>query len=181
MQLAAPNGSVSIVEPDNKTTWTFAGKGDPAYPAAARTVFARTGDSVHVEITVLCEAAQEPCEKFRSDIRFNIEQVSKMSNDPSLRCHVNGETTECSHRPVREHSDQQLYVKIADDGTCGVDSLVVLCPDVGKHIRSEHPSDDPKVVVCGSATVKYDAVGRVLRVLTEQDLPIAFGCPPHAP
>jgi biopolymer transport protein ExbD len=78
------NGEVSFAEPDNKTTWTFVGKDDPAYPSAVRYVFGTSdGPVLHVEIAILCEASEEPCEKFRSVTRENVTQLSKMmAGDP---------------------------------------------------------------------------------------------------
>jgi hypothetical protein len=47
--------------------------------------------------------------------------------------------------------------------------------DIGKTIRAEHPSDDPKVGVCASEKIKYDALGKVLAALSEEHLAQA-GC-----
>jgi hypothetical protein len=180
MALPAPNGSVEFVEPDNKTTWAFAGKDDPAYPSAVRYVYTRNSGVLHVEITILCEASDGPCEKFRSEIRDNVAQLSKMlAGDPSVKCRVNGSTMKCGAEPVRKQIDQQIYVQVADDGSCIVDSVATPCLDVGRTIRAEHPSDDPKVAVCASAKTKYEAVGKVLGALNEEYLPAAFGCPPQ--
>jgi hypothetical protein len=74
------NGEVSFAEPDNKTTWTFVGKDDPAYPSAVRYVFGTSdGPVLHVEIAILCEASEEPCEKFRSVTRG--KRYSTIQND----------------------------------------------------------------------------------------------------
>jgi hypothetical protein len=160
-----------------------AGRNDPAYPAVARIVNSKSNDSVQrVEITVLCEAADGPCAKFRSDIRDNVEQLSKMmAGDPFVRCRTDGHKMKCGAVPVRKQTNQQIYVRIEDGGTCAVDNVTTPCLDVGKQIRAQHPSDDPRLAVCASAKINCDAVGSVLRALNEQDLPIAFGCPPHAP
>ena len=101
MSVPGINGEVSFAEPDNKTTWTFVGKSDPAYPSAVRYVYARSdGPVLHVEITILCEASEVPCEKFRSDTRDNVTQVSKMmAGDPPVKCSLNGRTMKCE--PVR--------------------------------------------------------------------------------
>jgi hypothetical protein len=180
--LALPglNGEVSFAEPDNKTTWTFAGKDDPAYPSVVRYVSTRSNGVVHVELTILCEASDGPCDKFRSDIRDNVAQAAKMmAGDPSVKCRVNGDNMKCGAEPVRKQTDQQIYVQVRDDATCTVDNIATPCLDVGKHIRAEHPSDEPKVAVCASATIKYDALGKVLGTLSEEHLSPAFGCPPR--
>ena len=160
---------------------------DPAHPAAARTVLTKTNDSVHVEITVLCEAARGPSEKFRSDIRSNVEQVSRMSNDPSLKCGDGLRRVDSAvHRGrAREHSNQQLYVQNRrTTGPAPSDSLAVPCLDVGKRLRartshqtiprltsveaqasrSMMPSDE----CCASKAKKICAS-------------TTFGCPPPAP
>jgi biopolymer transport protein ExbD len=180
MALPGLNGEVSFAEPDNKTTWTFTGKHDPAYPSAVRYVTTRSGDVLHVELTILCEASDGPCDKFRSDIRDNAAQVAKMmAGDPSVKCRLNGDKMKCGAEPVRKQTDQQIYVQVRDDATCTVDNVATPCLDVGRKIRAEHPSDDPKVAVCASATIKYDALGKVLGTLSEEYLSPAFGCPPR--
>lgn len=174
------NGYVSFAEPDNRTTWTFAGKDDPAYPSAVRYVYTRKDGMPHVEITILCEASDGPCEKFRSDIRDTVTQLSKMmAGDPSVKCRVNEVAMKCGAEPVRKQTAQQIYIQVRDDGSCTVDSVATPCVDIGKKIRMEHPSDDPKVGVCGSEKAKYDAAGKVLRALSEEYLSAAFGCPPQ--
>jgi hypothetical protein len=172
---------ISFVESDGKTSWTFAGRENPAYPAVARIIYSKSSESVQrIEITVLCEAAEGPCAKFRSDIRNNVEQLSKMmAGDTSIRCRTDGHTMKCGAAPERKQTSQQIFVQIEDGGTCIVDNVVAPCLDVGKQIRAQHPSDDPKIAVCASAKIKYDAVGSVLGALNEQDLPIMFGCPPR--
>jgi biopolymer transport protein ExbD len=137
---------------------------------------------LHVEVTILCEAADAACVKFRNDIRSDVEAFAMIvTAGPSMKCRISAGTTKCSPVSARLPSSQQIYVEIGDDGTCMVDSVATPCLTIGKEIRAGHPSDDPKISVCGSATTKYDAVGRVLRALDEQDLPIAFGCPSHVP
>jgi hypothetical protein len=180
MAVPGLNGGVSFAEPDNKTTWTFTGKDDPAYPSAVRYVYTRSGGVLHVELTILCEASDGPCDKFRSEIRDNAAQVAKMmAGDPSVKCRVNGDNMKCGAEPVRKETDQQIYVQVRDDATCTVDNVATPCLDVGKTIRAEHPSENPKVAVCASATIKYDALGKVLATLSEEYLSPAFGCPPH--
>jgi hypothetical protein len=180
MAVPGINGEVSFAEPDNKTTWTFAGKNDPAYPSAVRYVYTRKRGVLHAEFTILCEASAERCEKFRSDIRDNVAQLSKMLvGDPLVKCWVNDTTMKCGSEPIRKQTNQQIYVHVGDDGNCSLDSVVTPCMDIGKKIRAEHLSDDPKVSVCASEKIKYDAVGKVLGALSEEHLSPAFGCPPH--
>jgi hypothetical protein len=177
LELPGLNGSVSFAESDNRTTWTFAGKGDPAYPAVVRYVYTRIGDVLHVEITTLCEAPEGPCGKFRTEIRDNIQELGKLMADPSERCRVNGDITKCGVEPMRKPSDQQIYVTLDDGGTCNIDGITTPCPEVAKEIRNDHPSDNPKVSVCAGAKTKYDAVGKVLGDLNDEYLTPSFGCP----
>jgi hypothetical protein len=180
MALPGLNGEVSFAEPDNKTTWTFAGKNDPAYPSAVRYVYTKSSGVLHVEITILCEASDGPCDKFRSDIRENVAQLSKMlAGDPSVKCRVNSSTMKCGAEPARKQIDQQIYIQVGDDGVCIVDSVATPCLDVGRKIRAEHPSDDPRVAVCASANTKYDALKSLLGALSDVYLSPAFGCPQH--
>jgi hypothetical protein len=179
MALPAPNGDVAFVEPDNRTTWTFVGKDDPAYPSAVRYVYSRSSGVMHVELTILCEASEGRCEKFRSDIRDNVEQLSKMmAGDPSVKCWVNDSTMKCGAEPVRKQTNQKIYVQVGDDGGCAIDGIAAPCLDLGKRIRAEHPSDDPKVAICASAKTKYDVVGKVMGVISEEHLSPQFGCLP---
>jgi hypothetical protein len=180
MEFPAFNGYVSFVEPDNKTTWTFTQQGSPAHPAAVRYVYTRSGGVLNVEITVLCQAAEEACEKFRSGIRENAGVMSKMmAGDPAQKCRVNNDAMKCGAEPVRKQTDQQIYVQLQDDGTCTIDNTATPCLDVGKKIRAGHPSDNPKIAVCAGANTRYDAVGRVMGALNDEYLPLAFGCPSH--
>jgi biopolymer transport protein ExbD len=173
------NGSVSFGERDNKTTWTFAGKDDPAYPAAARYVYTKVDGLMHVEITTLCEAADAACNKFRSDTRESVAQLFSMMADPSVKCRVNNDIVKCGAEPVRKQTEQQIYVQVGDDGSCYIDDIAIACLDIGKKIRAEHPSDDPKVAVCAGVRSEYRVVGVVLGALNEEYLTPAFGCPTH--
>jgi biopolymer transport protein ExbD len=173
------NGDLSFAEPDHKTTWSFAGKNDPAYPSAVKYVYTKGAGVPHVEVTILCEASGASCEKFRNDILDTVAQLSKMmANDPSVKCRVNDVAMKCGAEPVRKQSDQQIHVQVSEDGSCTVDSVASSCADIGKKIRAEHPSDDPKVSVCASEKTKYDAVGKALSALGEERLSPKFGCPP---
>jgi biopolymer transport protein ExbD len=181
MEVSSHNGYVSYLELDNGTTWTFTEKGRPAHPAAVKYVYTRSGSVLNVEITVLCEAAEAPCEEFRSQIRDNVAIFAKMMADPAFKCRVHGDETKttCGVEPVRNQTDQKIYVQLQEDGTCAVDSVVTPCLDVGKKIRAQHLTDDPKVNVCARANAKFDAVGDVINALNDEYLPLAFGCPPH--
>jgi biopolymer transport protein ExbD len=173
------SGSESFGEPDNRTTWTFAGKDDSAYPAVARYVYTTVNGVMHIEITTLCEAADAACKKFRSDARENVTQLSNMMADSSAKCRVNNDIVKCGAEPVRKQTEQQIYVQVGDDGSCSIDDIAIACLDIGKKIRAEHPSDDPKVAVCASARSQYRVVGVVLGALNEEYLTPAFGCPTH--
>jgi hypothetical protein len=94
------NGDILIIEPNNKAMWSFTAKEGPAYPSAVRYVFTKTSGVLHAEFTILCEASAGQCEKFRSDIRGNVVQLSKMiAGDPPVKCSWNGRTMKCE--PVR--------------------------------------------------------------------------------
>ena len=180
MALPGINGDLSFAEPDNETTWTFVGKDHPAYPSAARHVFTKSGGVPHVEIAFLCEASDAACEKLRRDVLVNVSLMSKMTaGDPSVKCWVNNDTTKCGVEPIRKQTNQQIYVQVGNDGSCSIDALATPCQDVAKRIRAEHRSDDPNVAVCASANIKYDAIGNVLGLLTDEHLLAAFGCPPR--
>jgi hypothetical protein len=174
------NGAVSFVEPDHATAWTFAGKEDPAYPSAVRYVYRRSSGVLNAEVTILCEASAGPCEKFRSDIREKLAQLSKMmAGDPSAQCRADGGTMSCLAEPERGETPRQLVVRVGDDAGCSLDEVPTPCPDLGRKIRADHPSDDPQVAVCASAKADRDAVGKVLSALTGDHLSAALGCPPH--
>ena len=180
MALSGINGELSFAESDNKTTWTFVGKDHPAYPSATRYVFTKSDSVPHVEITFLCEASDAACEKLRSEILENVSLLSKMvAGDTSVKCRVNNDTTKCGVEPVRKQTNQQIYVQVGDDGSCTLDSAATPCMDIGKKIRAEHSSDDPKVSVCASEKTKYDVIAKVLGTLNGEYLSPAFGCPPH--
>jgi biopolymer transport protein ExbD len=181
LELPGLNGEVSFAEPDNKTTWTFTGKEERAYPAVARYVYTRSPGVERMEFTVLCEASTSACDKFRADIRNNVTQMAKMmiAGDSSVACRVTDHGEKCGTTPVRKQSDQQIYVEITADTTCTVDGVATDCPDVGRTIRAVHQSDNPRTLVCASPTIKYDVIGKVLGALTREDLPARFGCPPR--
>ena len=167
-----------FAESDLMTSWTFVNEADPAFPAVAKVVYAKGNDTIHVAITFLCEAADTPCAKFRSEIRDDVKKFSMiLAAGPSTKCRAIEDTIKCSKVQVREPTSQQIYVQIEGDGTCTLDRVAVPCFEVGKQIRAAHPSEDPHVSVCGSPAAKYHDVGRVLRALDEQDLAMSFGCP----
>jgi biopolymer transport protein ExbD len=95
---------------------------------------------------------------------------------PTVACHVDTDSTNCSAVPLRDHSDQVIQVGIQRDGTCTIDKEVVACSNVGKQIRAAHAVENPRVTVCGDRNVGYEVVGVVLRALTNEDLPSMFGC-----
>jgi len=94
------NGAVSFLESDSSTAWTFAGKDDPAYPSAVRYVYTKGSGILRAEVTILCEASAERCERFRSDIRDKLAQLSKMmAGDRSAKCSMDDSTLKCSAEP----------------------------------------------------------------------------------
>jgi hypothetical protein len=102
----AVNGDASFVEPDNGRAWTFAGKDNPAYPSVVRYVYTRSTGVLRAEVTILCEASRERCEKFRNDILDNLEQLSKkMAGDPSAKCRVNEDKMTCGAEPERKQAN----------------------------------------------------------------------------
>jgi hypothetical protein len=175
------NGDVSFVEPDTTRAWTFAGSDNPAYPSVVRYVYTKSGGGVlRAEITILCEASAARCEKYRGDIRDHLAQLAKkMAGDPTANCSMNDNAMKCGAEPERKSTDQQVYVRVGDDGSCSIDDIATPCPDVGRKIRAEHPSDDPKVAVCASAKAQYDVVGKVQSVISEDHLSPSLGCPPR--
>jgi biopolymer transport protein ExbD len=175
------NGDLTFVEPDHATAWKFLGKDDPAYPSVVRYVYTRSGGVLHAEVTILCEAAAGRCEKFRSDIRDNLAQLSKrMAGDASAKCSVNENTMQCGAEAERKQANQQIYIQLGDDGSCTLDNIAIPCPDLGRKIRAEHPSDDPQVSVCASAQASQDFVEKALGALREDHLSPVLGCPPHS-
>jgi hypothetical protein len=101
------NGDVSFVEPDSTTAWTFAANDNPAYPSVVRYVYTRSSGELHAEITILCEASTERCEKFRGDIRDHLAQLSRMmAGDPSAKCSVNDNAMKCGAEPERKQTGQ---------------------------------------------------------------------------
>src|ERR1700722_13840083 len=113
MALPGINGELSFAEPDNRTTWTFVGKGHPAFPSATRYVFTKSDGVPHVEITFLCEASDAACEKLRRDVLENVSLLSKMmAGDSSVKCRVNNGTTKCGVEPIRKQTNQQIYVQV---------------------------------------------------------------------
>jgi hypothetical protein len=180
MPTPGANGAESFVEPDHATAWTFAGKEDPAYPSVVRYVYRRSSGVLNAEVTILCEASAGPCEKFRSDIREKLAQLSKMmAGDPSAKCRADDGKMSCAAEPERAETHRQIVVQVGDDAGCTLDAVPTPCPDLGRKIRADHPSDDPQVAVCASAIADRDAVAKVLSALTAEHLSAALGCPAH--
>jgi hypothetical protein len=74
--LELPSGKGSVfLEAGGKTTWTFTGEKEAAYPAFAKFVWASSKERVQVAISILCEAAPKPCEKFATDMRANVDRI----------------------------------------------------------------------------------------------------------
>jgi hypothetical protein len=76
--LELPSGKGSVfLEAGGKTTWTFTGEKEAAYPAFAKFVWTSSKDRVQVAISILCEAAPKPCEKFANDMKSSIDTILK--------------------------------------------------------------------------------------------------------
>lgn len=82
--LELPSGKgLVFLEGGGKITWAFTGKGDAAYPALAKFVWKSSEDRVQVAISILCEAAPEPCAKFASDMKANAFNI--LRGEPGAR------------------------------------------------------------------------------------------------
>jgi len=116
-------------------------------------------------------------------IKLNSQGIAAICSTSVMEClypcRVNGETFKCGPEPVRKKTSQQIYVQIADDESCTIDSIASACGEVGRNIRAQHPVDDPKVAVCAGARSDYRVVGVVLGALNDEYLTPAFGCPPR--
>jgi Domain of unknown function (DUF5086) len=116
-------------------------------------------------------------------IKLNSQGIAPICSTSVMEClypcRVNGETFKCGPEPVRKKTDQQIYVQVADDESCTIDSIASACVEVGRQIRAQHPVDDPKIAVCASARSNYRVVGVVLGALNDEYLTPTFGCPPR--
>ncbi len=114
-------------------------------------------------------------------IKLNSQGIAPICSTSVMEClypcRVNGETFKCGPEPARKKTNQQIYVQVADDETCTIDSIALACVEVGRNIRAQHPVDDPKVAICASARSDYRVVGVVLGALNDEYLTPAFGCP----
>ncbi len=67
------------------TMWSFAPQNNPAYPAVAKRVFYEEQSSWYVEMSILCEANQDACEKFYQDFVKLNEEMQKYVLKDQLR------------------------------------------------------------------------------------------------
>jgi len=76
--LELPSGKGSVLwEAGGKTTWTFTAETEAAYPAFAKFVWTSSQERIEVAISILCEAAPLPCEKFARNMRANVDHMLK--------------------------------------------------------------------------------------------------------
>jgi hypothetical protein len=67
------------------TMWSFAPEGSPAYPAVAKRVFYDQQGGWYVEMSILCEANKEACDKFNQDFVNLNEEMRKYVLKDQLR------------------------------------------------------------------------------------------------
>ena len=67
------------------TMWSFAPKDNPAYPAVAKRVFYDDQGGWYVEMSILCEANKEACDKFNQDFVDLNEEMRKYVLKDQLR------------------------------------------------------------------------------------------------
>jgi hypothetical protein len=62
-------GWTIIDDPSDKTIWSFAPPGYPAYPAAIRRQIIEDSRGISLKMNILCEAAAAPCDKLSADFQ----------------------------------------------------------------------------------------------------------------
>jgi hypothetical protein len=67
------------------TMWSFAPQDNPAYPAVAKRVFYEEQSGWYVEMSILCEANKEACDKFNQDFVNLNEEMRKYILKDQLR------------------------------------------------------------------------------------------------
>ncbi len=67
------------------TMWSFAPENSPAYPAVAKRVFYDDQGGWYVEMSILCEAGKEECDKFNEDFVNLNEEMRKYVLKDQLR------------------------------------------------------------------------------------------------
>jgi hypothetical protein len=78
----------TIITEDNGsiiTMWSFAPENSPAYPAVAKRVFYDDQGGWYVEMSILCEANKEACDKFNQDFVDLNEEMRKYVLKDQLR------------------------------------------------------------------------------------------------
>ena len=96
---------------------------------------------------------------------------------PTVMC-IQGDNkaVDCSNLPKRPKSATVVQVVAKEHWSCTVDGQEVACIDAGRHIRSLHPSDDPKVKLCGAPNLDPSELSVVLGSISGEQLPLEFGC-----
>ncbi|WP_304190260.1 hypothetical protein [Phenylobacterium aquaticum] len=62
VEVSIQNGWTIVADPAASAIWSFAPRGDAAYPTVVRRVLTQTGPGVSLEMTVLCEASKDACD-----------------------------------------------------------------------------------------------------------------------
>jgi len=109
-------------------------------------------------------------------VLFGISASALAQRGPPVIC-VNGDKQiDCSNTPKRPRSSAQVQVVVKEHYSCMVDAKDVPCVEVGQYIRNAHPTDDPTVKFCGAPTLDFSEVSLVLNSISEENLPVEFGC-----
>jgi hypothetical protein len=100
---------------------------------------------------------------------------------PTVMCIQGDKAVDCSNRPKRPKSTTVVQVVAREHWSCTVDGQEVACLEAGRHIRSLHPSDDPKVKFCGAPNLDPSELSVVLGSISGEQLPLEFGCARESP
>jgi hypothetical protein len=109
-------------------------------------------------------------------ILVGIPFSARAQRNPTVICVHGDKEFDCSNLPKRPRSFVQVQVVVKEHYSCTVDEHEVACIDVGRYIRSAHPSDDPTVKFCGAPELTSSEVSVVLGSISGEDLPVEFGC-----
>jgi hypothetical protein len=62
-------GWTVIDDPSEQTIWSFTPPGHPAYPAAVRRQIVKGDSGFSLKMSILCQAAKQPCDKLVADFQ----------------------------------------------------------------------------------------------------------------
>jgi hypothetical protein len=69
-------GSWTIVSDlANHTVWSFTPSGHPAHPSAVKRVSVKEGDSIGIQMSVLCQSTKEACDRLVAEFQALNERV----------------------------------------------------------------------------------------------------------